>query len=170
MSLESAVEANTLALKEHSSLLAKLLERSGAMPQAAQDTAAKLGSPEQSGKSETTEKKPGTTVKAGQKNSSDTTATSQTSGGGSSQESSTDEAITFDIVKKAILDVSKKSKPTPDESRLVAEALLQRFGVQKISAIPENRWGEAHGMAVKTLAGEYDPRDAELPEDAESLE
>lgn len=78
--------------------------------------------------------------------SSDTSNTSQSS----AKESP---AVSYDAVKTAILDVSKKSRGTPGESRTQAEALLARFGVEKISALSEDQYADALDYAKRVMDG-----------------
>jgi hypothetical protein len=77
--------------------------------------------------------------------------------------------VDFDAVKQAVLEVSKKSRGTPQDSREQAEALLQRFGVQKISQLGIAVYADVYALAQKVMAGE-DASEAVLPEGAEGLE
>ena|ERR1700722_14336550 len=60
---------------------------------------------------------------------------------------------TFDQVRVAILNVSHKSRATPDESRAQAEALLARFGTKKISGLKESQYADALSYAEKIMGG-----------------
>lgn len=63
-------------------------------------------------------------------------------------------AITYDEVKNAVLELSKKS-------RAKAEALLSRYGVARANFLTEEQWPKFHADAVRVIAGEYDPEAGE---------
>lgn len=173
MSLESALAANTEALLAQNALLAKLLERgvdaptpSAVMPDASTEKPA----PAKKSKNEEPTKSAGTS-NTSQPSSIESQEKPAPSENVKNENAAADaSSIDYETVKNAVLEVSKKSRETPAASREQAEALLQRFGVQKISQLDAAVYGEVHALAQKILTGEYDATAAELPEGAEGLE
>lgn len=151
MSLEQAATDLTAALKAHSALLERLLSRTDISAVSTQPDTPPSGKPDTKKSSETPKSEPASSTSPASSTKSDTKPES----------SAPPAAISYDDVKNIVLDVSKKSRSTPQESREQAEALLQRFGVQKISQLGEAVYSEVHGLATRILAGECDATAAE---------
>lgn len=75
-------------------------------------------------------------------------------------ESSSDESespvIEYAALQTAVLDVSKKSRATPKDSREQAVALLARFGVAGISKLLPEQYADVMALCPKIMSGELD--------------
>lgn len=74
----------------------------------------------------------------------------------SSSDAPESSAVEYSALQQAVLDVSKKSRATPKESREQAVALLARFGVTGISKLLPEQYADVMALCPKVMSGKLD--------------
>jgi cell division septation protein DedD len=161
MSLEQALAENTKALRELIEITAKSMGLAQQIIASAQGGAAPTNTPEQATAPEVAQAKKSPDTASTEKSSPQQQPAAEQSSPEPTPAAENAQGKTYDFASVGKLITQLAGDP---ENRAKAVALLQRFGVKNLRPLENDaeKLTEIGQLAEKILAGEYDPRDAQV--------